>query len=127
MPATQKLLAAIAVIVALAVPAGLLTAHGQNHVLAPEVGGARYRVVAADADRDGARRLPANVEAATFTFAPGTDAISRQAVLRAVADASPAARRLIDLVDGLVTVRVGPTGASGRDRPDRAARPRLLT
>ena len=113
MSVTQKLLAAITVIVALSVPAGLLTANGQNHVLAPEVGGARYRVVAADADSAGARRLPASVEAATFSFAPGTAPVSRAAVLRAVADASPAAQRLIGIVDGLVTVRVGPTGAPG--------------
>ena len=110
---THKLVAAIAVIAALAVPAGLLTANGQNRLLAPEVGGARYRVVAADADRDGARRLSAAVEAATFRFAPGTAEVSRQAVLRAVADASPAAQRLIGIVDGLVTVTVGPTGEPG--------------
>jgi hypothetical protein len=110
MSVTQKLLAAIAVIVAVAVPANVLVANGQNHVLAPEVGGARYRVVAAEADRDGARRLGPAVEAATFRFVPGTPDASRQAVLQAVADASPAAQRLIGLVDGLVTVRVGPTG-----------------
>lgn len=113
MSVTQKLLAAVAVIVALVVPVGALTANGQNHVLAPEVGGARYRVIAADADRDGARRLSAGTEAATFTFDPGTADVSRRAVLRAVADASPAAQRLIGLVDGLVTVKVGPTGEPG--------------
>ena len=34
----------------------------------------------------------------------------RDAFLAAVADARPAARRLFDLVDGLVDVRIGPTG-----------------
>ena len=113
MSVTHKLLGAIVVIVALAIPVGALTANGQTHVLASEVGGARYRVVATDADRDGARRLSPAVEAASFTFAPGTEEISRQVVLRSVADASPAAQRLIGLVDGLVTIRVGPTGVPG--------------
>ena len=112
MSVTQKLLGAIALVVAIALPANLLAANGQNRVLSPEVGGARYRVVAADADRDGARRLGPATEAATFRFVAGTPEVSRQAVLQAVADASPAAQRLIGLVDGLVTVRVGPTGES---------------
>ncbi|MEP6954105.1 MAG: hypothetical protein ABI950_08610 [Solirubrobacteraceae bacterium] len=113
MSVTHKLLGAIAVIVALALPANILVSNGQNRVLAPEVGGARYRVIATEADRDGARRLSSAVEDSTFRFVPGTPEVSRQAVLRAVADASPAARRLIGLVDGLVVVRVGPTGAAG--------------
>ena len=109
----HKLPAIVAVLAAIAVPAGVLARHGGSAVRAPEVGGARYRVTAADADRAGARRLPARVRAATFTFAPGTDAASRAAFEHAVADASPAARRLIAIVDGLVTVRIGPTGRSG--------------
>lgn len=44
------------------------------------------------------------------TFAPDVQAADRQAILTAIAGARPEARRLLDLVDGLVTIRVGPTG-----------------
>ena len=49
--------------------------------------------------------------AATFTFAPDVSAYDRQAVLTAVSHARPEARRLLDAVDGLVTIEVGPTPA----------------
>jgi hypothetical protein len=69
-----------------------------------------YRVDAATAARDHVPVLPARVRAATFRFAPGTAPGDRDAFLAAVADARPPARRLIDLVDGLVEVHVGSTG-----------------
>ena len=56
--------------------------------------------------------LTAQGREATFTFGPEVAPLDRQAILTAVAAARPEARRLIDLVDGLVTVHVGPTGAS---------------
>lgn len=60
----------------------------------------------------------AGSRAQTITFdgvAPG----DQQAVLAAVAGAKPDARRLIDAVAGLVTVRVGPAGdgAAGSTQP----------
>jgi hypothetical protein len=47
--------------------------------------------------------------AATFTFAPGTAAYDRKVILAAVDHARPEARRLLDVVDGLVDIRVGTT------------------
>lgn len=75
------------------------------------VGGARYRLDAVTAERAGARRLPADVRADGLRFDPSVAALDRQAVADAVAGSRPDARRLVDLVDGLVTVRVGGTGA----------------
>jgi hypothetical protein len=75
-----------------------------------EFAGARFRLGAAAARRAGAPVLPAADRAATFRFAPGTATADRAAFLAAVADARPPARRLVGLVDGLVDVRVGPTG-----------------
>lgn len=48
----------------------------------------------------------------TLSFAPGTTPLDRQAVLAAIAAARPDARRVIAAVDGLIDVRIGPTGAS---------------
>jgi hypothetical protein len=73
----------------------------------------RYRLDAATARRDGLPVLPASARAATFGFAPGTAPADRAAVLQAVAGTRPAARRLVGLVDGLVDVRIGPTGQPG--------------
>jgi len=78
-----------------------------------EVAGARFRLDAAAARKAGAPVLPAADRAATFRFAPGTAAADREAFLAAVADARPPARRLIDLVDGLVDVTIAPTGIAG--------------
>src|SRR4051794_28546468 len=75
-----------------------------------EVAGARFRLGATAARRAGAPVLRAADRAATFRFAPGTATADRAAFLAAVADARPPARRLVGLVDGLVDVRVGPTG-----------------
>lgn len=49
----------------------------------------------------------------TFTFAPGTHPVDERTVLDAVAAARPEARRLIDDVDGLVTIRVGVPDRAG--------------
>ena len=89
-----------------------------------EVAGARFRLRAADARRAGAPVLPAADRAATFRFAPGTAASDRAAFLAAVADARPPARTLIGLVDGLVDVRVGPTGRAGALGLTRSGGPR---
>ncbi|MGZ6696741.1 MAG: hypothetical protein ACXVFL_14015 [Solirubrobacteraceae bacterium] len=114
MTSTHKVLAAIAVIVGIVVPANLLTAAGRSGQRpAGEVDGARYRLTAAEAKRDGARLLTRQMIEGTFTFASGTDPAARQAILAAVASARPEARRLIDLVDGLVTIHVGDTGRTG--------------
>jgi hypothetical protein len=73
----------------------------------------RYRIDTATAQRDGVPVLPAAERAATFRFAPQTAPADRAAVLAAVDHARPGARRLVGLVDGLVDVRVGPTGQPG--------------
>jgi hypothetical protein len=78
-----------------------------------DVAGARYRLHAADAKSSGARLLPRDVRRDTFRFAPTVAPADRQAFLDAVAAARPEARRLIGLVDGLVDVRIGPTGTPG--------------
>jgi hypothetical protein len=78
-----------------------------------EVAGARFRLDAQAARRAGAPLLPETDRAATYRFADGTAPADRAAFLAAVAHARPAARRLIDLVDGLVDVRIGPTGDPG--------------
>ena len=70
-----------------------------------------------------AQRPPAapRVSAAgTFTFAAGSAASDQQLFLGAVAAANPQARRLIDLVDGWVTVSFGSTGAGSLGRTSGA-------
>jgi hypothetical protein len=78
-----------------------------------EVAGARFRLDARSARRAGAPLLAQADRAATYRFAPGTAPADRAAFLAAVAHARPAARRLMDLVDGLVDVTIGPTGDPG--------------
>jgi hypothetical protein len=78
-----------------------------------EVAGARYRLDAASAKRSGARLLSDSARRATFRFDPTVAPADRQAFVGAVAAARPEARRLIALVDGLVEVRIGPTGVPG--------------
>jgi hypothetical protein len=78
-----------------------------------EVAGARYRLDAASAKRSGARVLPESSRRAGFAFDPTVAPGDREAFLAAVAAARPEARRLIALVDGLVEVRIGPTGVPG--------------
>src|ERR1700750_1548601 len=102
---TGRRLTLLALVVA---SAGLLFAltGAAKRVSAPrageEVAGARFRLDESTAHRAGAPVLPARVRAATFRFARGTTPDDRAAFLGAVADARPDARRLIDLVDGLV-------------------------
>lgn len=76
----------------------------------PAVGPVR-RVVAVPA-RFAAPTPASRAQGLTFD---GVAAADQQAVLAAVAGAQPEARRMLDAVDGLVTVRVGPAGptASG--------------
>jgi hypothetical protein len=50
-----------------------------------------------------------------LSFDPAVAPADRQLVLREIASARPEARRLIDDVDGLVTIHVGPATAGGAD------------
>jgi hypothetical protein len=77
--------------------------------------GAQYALDADGAQRSGSRLLAPAARDATFRFAPEVAAYDRQAVLASVARARPEAQRLVALVDGLTTVRVGspPSGAVG--------------
>lgn len=116
---TQRML----VVVALAVIAGAAagwrpTASHQAPAVRAQPDGARYRLTATQARGAGIPVLPAPE---TLRFAPDTAPADRQSVLAAVAAARPEARRLIDLVAGLVTVSVGPAGAgnAGLTRPTR--------
>ncbi|HEU4977751.1 MAG TPA: hypothetical protein VFT42_02545 [Solirubrobacteraceae bacterium] len=78
---------------------GSAATHGLRSAAPPPPAGARYRL----------QDLTPAIRARTFTFA-GVAPADQQAFLTAVASARPAAQRLIGLVDGLVTVRIGPTG-----------------
>jgi hypothetical protein len=78
-----------------------------------DVAGARYRLDAASAESSGARLLSPAVRRAGFRFDATVAPADRQAFLDAVVAARPEARRLIGLVDGLVDVRIGPTGTPG--------------
>lgn len=78
-----------------------------------EIAGARYRLDAASAKRSGAPLLSADVRRAGLRFDPNVAPADRRAFLAAVAAARPDARRLIALVDGLIDVRIGPTGIPG--------------
>lgn len=95
----------VLLVAALAMPVATLSrAHGRP---------------AAPAAQDGFP-LTAAQRAGTLRFAAGTSPADEQAVLAAIASARPEARRLIDLVDGAVTVTIGPTGerdAAGLTRP----------
>lgn len=64
----------------------------------------------------GARALP---PAAALRFAPGIAASDQQVVLRAIGEARPQARDLVDLVAGLVTISLGDLGdgVAGQTRP----------
>jgi hypothetical protein len=72
---------------------------GHRNAVAAPPPGARYTLAS----------LSPAIRARTFRFA-NVAPLDQQAFLTAVAVARPEARRLIGLVDGLVTVRVGPTG-----------------
>ena len=58
----------------------------------------------------GPQPISAQARRAGLTFDPTVAQADRQAVLDAIARAQPKARALIDLVDGLVHVRVAPIG-----------------
>jgi hypothetical protein len=55
------------------------------------------------------------IRAAGLSFDPAVAPADRQLVLREIASARPEARRLIDMVDGLVTIHVGSATAGGAD------------
>jgi hypothetical protein len=97
----------------LMVSAARSVSAGRPATTASEVAGARYRLDAASAERAGARPLTDAVRRATFSFDPAVAPADRQSILAAVGAARPEARRLIALVDGLVEVRIGPTGVPG--------------
>jgi hypothetical protein len=101
-------LLAVAGVLALAAAAGSHRARGP--VPASEVSGARYRLDAGAAKREGARWLSPAVRRAGLRFDASVAAADRTAVLAAIAAAQPAARRLVGLVDGLVEVGVGRPG-----------------
>jgi len=91
------------VLVALVVVVSLLAAGGRR--------GAAVTIV----PQEGRLVLSGQQRSDTLTFAPDVAPIDRQVVLGAIDRARPEARRLIDLVDGLVVVDVVPTpeGAVG--------------
>jgi hypothetical protein len=68
------------------------------------------RTAAGPAPAASAAPPAAAARAAGLAFGSAVHPLDRRAVLAAIAAARPPARRLIDLVDGGVTVRVGPTG-----------------
>jgi hypothetical protein len=104
----------LVVVVVLVVVAGALRS-ARSHSATPRsrprapVAGADYRLDAATARRVGARFLSEDIRRATFRF-DGVAPPDQQVFLSAVAAARPEAQRLIGLVDGLVSVSVGPTG-----------------
>jgi hypothetical protein len=85
----------VAVLVAVGLPAAIVRAQHRRAGTAParELG-----------------RVSAAERAGTFHFAPDVAPYDRQAILTAVDHARPAARRLLDVVDGIVDLRVQPTG-----------------
>ena len=91
------------------------------HTESPQ--GARYRLDDAAAERAGARVLTRAQRDATFRFDPAIPEQDRQTFLAAIGAARPEARRLLDVVDGLVDVLVGttavPAAGSTEELPDR--------
>jgi hypothetical protein len=59
--------------------------------------------------------ITSEVKAAGLRFDPAVLPADRQLVLREISMARPEARRLIGIVDGLVTVHVGDTSSQGAD------------
>jgi hypothetical protein len=103
----------VAVLVLATVAGVTMQAHPPGAIARDDVtrefGGARFRLDRRQADAAGASVLPDEVRRATFHFDPTVAPADRQAVLAGVASTRPEARRLIDLVDGLVHVSVGAT------------------
>jgi len=103
--------------------AGLLSAAsgGRTRVLGPaDPEGAWFALDAETAKRDHAPVLPDQARTATFGFDAGIDPSWQRMFADAVAGARPEAQRLIGLVDGLVTVGVGPTGGSALGYAEQA-------
>lgn len=106
------LLPALAVTLVLAVAGVAASKHVAGAgPAASNVAGARYRLTAQGAKDVGARFLAPTVRAAGPRFAPSVAEGDRQATLAAIAAARPEARALIDLVDGLVDVRIAAIGS----------------
>jgi hypothetical protein len=63
---------------------------------------------------DGTLEIPAAARAAGLRFAPTVTPNDRAWILAAIAGARPEARRLIDEVDGLVTINTAAGGADGQ-------------
>ena len=91
------------------VPAARSTRAAVRDDLRREFDGAHFRLDGKQAGAVGAPVLSEDVRRATFRFDPSVAAADRQAFLSGVAAARPDARRLVDLVDGLVSVSVGAT------------------
>jgi hypothetical protein len=107
----RRILFLVLAVASLLVLASVAASHRAQRSAPPsEVAGARYRLDAGAAKRDGARLLTPAVRRAGLQFDPSVAAGDRQAVLTAIAAARPEARRLVHLVDGLVDVRVGAVG-----------------
>jgi hypothetical protein len=99
-----------ATIVFLVVLAALVASRGgaaQQRVVQVDPQGADYRVDAAQAERDGVPLLDEPVRAAPLRFADSVTLEDRQLILGAIAAMRPEARRVVDLVDGMVVMHVG--------------------
>ena len=107
-------LAALGAVLMIAIALGARAA-GSEPVVRGGADGARYRLTAAAARRASVPVLP---PAAPLRFAPGIAASDERVVLATVGGARPQARHLVELVAGLVTVRVGRPGegVAGRMR-----------
>jgi hypothetical protein len=74
-------------------------------VIAAVAGMARSAGPGTAVPQDGAHRIGADTQRAAFTF-DGVSPADRALVEQAIASARPEARRLVEIVDGLVTLRV---------------------
>jgi hypothetical protein len=107
----RRILLAVVVVASVLALSSVAASHrAQRAAPASEVAGARYRLDAAAAKHDGARWLTPAARRAGLRFDPSVAQGDRQVVVTAIAAARPAARKLVDLVDGLVDVRVGSVG-----------------
>jgi hypothetical protein len=107
----RRILVAVLAAASVLALAGVATSHrAQRATPASEVAGARYRLDAGAAKAEGVRMLTPATRRAGLRFDPSVAQGDRAAVVAAVAAARPEARALVDLVDGLVDVRVGPVG-----------------
>ena len=106
----RRILVAVLAAASVLALAGVAASHRQRAAPASEVAGARYRLDAGAAKDEGARMLTPATRRAGLRFDPSVAQGDRAAVMTAVAAARPEARALVDLVDGLVDVRVGPVG-----------------